>query len=233
MGEESPIGKEVQLHGYTFEVIGLIQTDTERDWRAYEFLFPFASYERRFPGQSKNLQKAVLRIYDSRDMHKAKMAIERFLQQNHRGVHDFALELNEDKILEARSASYGIHCGSLVDCNCISFGEWYQCDEYHVCFSRRSNARGGAQKSDGCTKVGSIDPVQFGSCAGESIGALPGIAMGATITMLPDETLPLKPILGLGDYLLALLFAVGIGFTAGLFPAIRASSLQPVEALRY
>ena len=44
---------------------------------------------------------------------------------------------------------------------------------------------------------------------------------------------PIVPVMSLDAVLLAVLFSAGIGIFFGLYPANRASTLEPVEALRY
>lgn len=42
-----------------------------------------------------------------------------------------------------------------------------------------------------------------------------------------------KPVVGVNAIVLAVSVSVLIGVTFGLYPALRASKMQPVEALRY
>ena len=73
-------------------------------------------------------------------------------------------------------------------------------------------------------------------------GSLPvdavGILLGWTISFVVGQiamanNADIIPVIGVNDVLLATLFSAGVGLFFGLYPANRAASLEPVEALRY
>ena len=70
------------------------------------------------------------------------------------------------------------------------------------------------------------------------IGGIIGIGLGVLISLAVGRIAaasdtPLTPSIGLDTVLLATLFSAAVGLFFGLYPANRASSLEPVEALRY
>ena len=69
-------------------------------------------------------------------------------------------------------------------------------------------------------------------------GGLIGIGLGAAISFVIGEIAAnsgteLNPSIGVDTILLATLFSTAVGLFFGLYPANRAASLEPVEALRY
>jgi putative ABC transport system permease protein len=85
--------------------------------------------------------------------------------------------------------------------------------------------------------MGATDPEIFGQFLVESVslslvGALLGASLGYGITLLAGQSfesgLSVSPL----ALLLAAAFAIGIGLGAGVYPALRASRLNPVEAIR-
>ena len=70
----------------------------------------------------------------------------------------------------------------------------------------------------------------FGGMIGILLGW--GIAAGVGWIAAASDT-PLTPLIGLDSVLLATLFSASVGLFFGLYPANRAASLEPVEALRY
>ncbi|MCJ7626477.1 MAG: FtsX-like permease family protein [Anaerolineaceae bacterium] len=68
-------------------------------------------------------------------------------------------------------------------------------------------------------------------------GGLLGILLGWLISTLVGQIAansgtPLNPMMGMDSILLATLFSTAVGLFFGLYPANRAASLEPVEALR-
>jgi putative ABC transport system permease protein len=69
------------------------------------------------------------------------------------------------------------------------------------------------------------------------LGGLIGVALGWGIARVMGQIQfsgsTITPVVGLDSVLLATLFSMAVGLFFGIYPATRASRLQPVEALRY
>ncbi len=85
--------------------------------------------------------------------------------------------------------------------------------------------------------IGATDPEIFGQFLIESVslslvGGLVGAALGYGITIMAGQAFPDGlPVSPLGLFLAAA-FAIVIGLAAGVYPALRASRLTPVDAIR-
>jgi len=70
----------------------------------------------------------------------------------------------------------------------------------------------------------------FGGMIGIGLGAAISFAVGQ---IAASRDTPINPAIGVDTVLLATLFSTAVGLFFGLYPANRAASLEPVEALRY
>ena len=93
----------------------------------------------------------------------------------------------------------------------------------------------GIRKSVGATTMDVFTQILIESVVLAVAGGLAGLAISPilvnTLAGLADDTTP--PIMTTQAMLIAFGFSVLIGSFAGLFPAIKAAKLDPIQALRY
>jgi putative ABC transport system permease protein len=66
-----------------------------------------------------------------------------------------------------------------------------------------------------------------------TVGGLLGILLGSSMVIIIASLLKVPPLVNSKAILLAFGFSAMVGLFFGLYPALRASSLQPIEALRH
>ena len=64
------------------------------------------------------------------------------------------------------------------------------------------------------------------------IGSLAGLVLGILFSVLGCAAIGMTPLLNQGMILFSVLFATGVGVLFGVYPAMQAAKLRPVDALR-
>jgi ABC-type antimicrobial peptide transport system permease subunit len=71
------------------------------------------------------------------------------------------------------------------------------------------------------------------SCTLSVCGGLVGIGLGFGLISVLQGNETIRPIFSVNAALVGFAFSVTVGVLAGLYPALKASRLDPIEALRY
>jgi putative ABC transport system permease protein len=91
----------------------------------------------------------------------------------------------------------------------------------------------GLRKAIGAKRESILSQFLLESVVMCSVGGLLGIALGLTSVVFVAEALKVPPVVNTTAVFLAFGFSAGVGLFFGFYPAMRASRLQPIEALRY
>jgi len=92
----------------------------------------------------------------------------------------------------------------------------------------------GIRKAVGALKRDILTQFLIESLVLSLLGGTLGILLGiATSTLIGNLSADLTPVVDMGTVLMASGFAAAVGLVFGIYPAWRASSLRPIEALRY
>ncbi|MBP7859554.1 ABC transporter permease [Patescibacteria group bacterium] len=91
----------------------------------------------------------------------------------------------------------------------------------------------GLRKALGAKNKTVIQQFLVESCVLTILGGLTGILLGIGISLIITKTMSLPQIIAYESIALSFFVSAIIGIVFGLYPAIKASKLQPIEALRY
>ena len=91
----------------------------------------------------------------------------------------------------------------------------------------------GVRKALGAKRRDIMTQVLIESSTLSLMGALAGVGIGMVLAWIVRAATPLPAEVALRWVMLAILLGVGTGVAAGVYPASRASKLNPVDALRY
>jgi len=231
--EKDALGAGVMVDRLNLRVVGVLETRSRYDSRSRELLFPFSVYETSIGSASGSTGQLMMQVGSVDDIEPATRQIESVLRDVHRGVTDFNVETNVDKLKDMQAASMGIRVVlAAVAIISLLVGSISIMNTMFGTIGDRIREIG-LRKALGARRKDLFTQFLIESVLLSAVGGVPGMLLGAAFTMLPKGTFPFEPDLTVLDYPLTVLFIVCAGLTSGVFPALRAARMEPVDALRY
>lgn len=240
-GDEDALGREITVRGVRFRIVGVLKHfgnnqvgDDEMERDNSKVYIPITTAQKYFAGT--DAVNAWAFQADPERLDDAKKEAEALVRRSHRGISDFRVENIGQEILRVRRevdkliVNWNIVLASIAGISLLVGGIGI--------FSVMQISIGERTYEIGLRKsMGATDPEIFGQFLVESVslslvGGLLGAGLGYGITVLAGQSfesgLSVSPL----ALLLAAAFAILIGLGAGVYPALRASRLHPVEAIR-
>jgi putative ABC transport system permease protein len=238
-GTEDPIGKYLKINTIPFKVVG-VYTDEggEQDMRrAY---IPISTAQRTFTGNN-NVQQLVFTMENMEESKDAEKSIRKLMSERHH----FSPEDDKAIFIWNNLVEYqkimGVFIGIRIFVWIIGIGTLIAgivgVSNIMMIAVKERTKEIGIRKALGATPWSIISLIVqesvFVTAAAGYIGLMLGIAVLETAKkMIPDSDFFKNPHVDLSVALYANILLIIAGLTAGLFPAIRAAAVKPIEALR-
>lgn len=242
-GSDDPIGKTVTVAGRMFRVVGVVEklgnmfvNDDEFIEEMEGIYLPLATLRKFYTGEDQPLMFLAVKTDDVTRLGQLESEVTASLELAHRGVRDFRIENIAQEILKARKQvtdqlrSWKIVLGSLAGISLvvggigllsvmlISIGERL----YEI----------GLRKAIGATDAEVFFQFLLEAVVLSLLGGILGAAGGVAVTKGAGAFVPS----GLPIHFGGLAFAIGIsivlGVVYGIYPALKASRMAPVDSLR-
>lgn len=233
-----PLGQVVTVNGQPFTVIGILSEYTlgggaRFSTKNLSVFIPLSTAQTLFRIDE---QVDILNVQLARveDIHDAVEQISNVLTQTHRGIQDFRLETREDLLnrFEETKRSYIYSLGGVAAIGLIVGGIGIM-NVMLASINERVREIGvrralGARRRDILVQI--LAESSALAVAGGALGMLASIGLIAILQriVMPQN----RPELSVEALAIGIFFSAGVGIIAGLYPAIRASRLSVVEALR-
>ncbi len=239
------VGETIRVEGQNFRIIGILE---EKGGSAFsneddQIIIPMTTAQTRLLRRSQQSQVDVIFVqaYDSDSITQASEEISQILRARHRteiGEDDFTIITQQDMIGVASSITsvLTIFLGGIAAISLLVGGIGIM-NIMLVSVVERTREIG-LRKAVGAKKQDILIQFLAESLLLSLVGGIVGIGFGWVISTVVGKIaaandVALSPAIDLNSVLLATLFSVAVGLFFGIYPANRAASLQPVEALRY
>ena len=232
------IGKTIQIGGQTYEVVGRLTYKGDTGFRSFDdrIYIPLSTCMRRLARQD-HLDVLNVQARRSDQMFEAQTCIEETLMRTHNippwGDPDFRV-FNQGEFVETVEQTAQVFTLLLAGVALVSLivGGIGIMNIMLVSVTERTREIG-LRKAIGATRLNILMQFLIESVAVSVLGGLIWIALGYYAAHTLASQANWKVLIPIEGVLLAFGFAMFIGIFFGLYPAWRASQLQPIEALRY
>ncbi|MFW5883760.1 MAG: ABC transporter permease, partial [Verrucomicrobiota bacterium] len=237
------IGKTIYIAGEPFVVVGTTKhlenssggRNTLRWFNAYVYV-PITTAMDLWGGENPQITDLSVRIDSAREMDAALALIDNTLRQTHRGIEDYEFDTNAEQLeeLKALERSFTLSLGSLAAISLLVGGIGIM--NVMLASVNERIREIGVRKALGA-RAGDVF-IQFIAEAFviSTIGGLLGLAASLGMLDILQDILPDGgeiPSAPLGAMAVAFLFSVSMGVVSGIYPALRAARLSPIDALRH
>lgn len=241
-GDEDPVGKTIRITNRPFQVVGVLmakgQSLTGRDQDDNVFI-PITTSERQITGNQfpGSIRYMLVQGKSAEDMDIAEIEITQLLRQRHRiqagkendftvrnltAIADVATDAAKImSIVLGAIASVSLMVGGIGIMNIMLVSVTERTREIGIRMALGANQRAILAQF-------LLEAIMI-CILGGSIGLLLGIAGAWVVSRFADMLI----VITLGMIGLAFLFSSAVGIFFGFYPARKASSLKPVDALRY
>jgi len=236
--EEISLKQSIEIDGKKFKVVGVLDEATNNFARMFNSAIIMNSEELKAISDTEiSPMRIIVNILPSEEMEEAKQRISDHLEDDH-GKKDFQI-MDLQQISDIAGSVVGMISLVLIGIAAISLlvGGIGIMNTMLMSVMERTKEVG-LMKAVGATtpRIISIFVVEAGliGLVGGLIGLVLGIGMASVVSIVAGAAdLPLKAVVTPELIVGALAFSMVVGMIAGVYPAKRAASIDPVEALRF
>lgn len=240
--EAHGLGEKIAIRGQVYTVVGqLAPVPTDRiggggwNWEERLNYVPATTAMSRYQG-NESVSRIELLARNPGEIPDLIAQVENTLTQTHRGIRDFEVRTQDERLAELRQLerSFTFSMGGIAAISLLVGGIGIM-NVMLASVSERIREIG-VRKAIGARSHDIF--IQFLSEAVviSVLGGLLGLFASVGLLAIAQQVIPQGENIGLvplGAMAVGFLFSSGIGMVSGIYPAMRAARLDPIDALRY
>ncbi len=233
-GEANPVGDWITINGSRFKVVGLLQEKGSSMGGSNDelVLVPLSTAERVF--RSVGVSTIYVQVEESDKIEQTVSTLEAQLTKLFRGNANAFTIFNQQELLETFSSisnTMAMALGGIAGISLLVGGIGIM-NIMLVSVTERTREIG-IRKAIGAKKRDILYQFLIEAVVLSGMGGLLGLGIGVGISQAASALLHIDVVYSVSVMVFAFGFSVIIGIVFGLFPANKAASLKPIDALRY
>ncbi len=244
-GYEPPIGRHLKVNDVWLEVVGVLRSGGGAESDSFEgvqlgssstaIYIPVSTALRKFDRRPMDspLAEIVVQLQAADSGQTTAGLIDDLLDHLHAGQSDYELVVPEALLAESRRTQrmFNIVMGCIAGISLLVGGIGIMNIMLASVLERTREI--GVRRAVGARRKDILFQFIVESFALAAIGGIAGIVMGVVIAKLVAASAGWTTIIQLWSVLLATGVAVSVGLASGVYPAVRAAELDPIDALRW
>ncbi|MFC5653550.1 ABC transporter permease [Paenibacillus solisilvae] len=233
-GTAEPVGQTFLINGVRYKVVGVLASKGSSLTGSNDevVVIPITTSERLF--KSKGVKTISVQVASSDKMTAVTTELETALSAKFRGNTNSYRVFNQQDLLDSFSSisdTLSLALGGVAAISLLVGGIGIM-NIMLVSVTERTREIG-IRKAIGAKKKDILTQFLIEAIALSGLGGLLGVGIGVGASQILSKAMGMTVVLSLPIMGLAFGFSVFIGVVFGLFPANKASSLRPIEALRF
>ncbi len=235
---DSPINKEIRVNGYRFRVIGVfepVETNFDEDERNTMVAMPLSTFEKMYPED-----EALTLVVRAESIERIEQAKEEMVStlRKYRKVpfnkeNNFALVTQESRQEDADEIIGYLYIAMIVITSVgLMVGGIGVMNIMLVSVTERTREIG-IRKAIGAKRSNIVLQFLTEAMTLSGSGGLIGVIFGVAFGLIINAAFGFPLSVSMFWVVLGFVVAVSVGLISGMYPAIKASRLDPIEALRY
>ena len=233
---ENPLGKTIMIGSTNFEIIGVLASKGSSGLQNQDAvaIAPYTAVEDHLTGYSQSFSQLIVQGKSASTLNLAQSEVENILAaQNDTTVADLPFQvLNQATLLstaQATSSTFTVLLGAVAAISLLVGGIGVM-NIMLVTVTERTREIG-IRKAIGATKSAILTQFLFESVLLCLIGGAVGVVIGVVGSRF--RIAGVQPVIAPYSIVLAFGVSIAVGVFFGFYPANRAASMRPIDALRY